>query len=170
MEIDQKISEDSAYLFCEQTRMLKDKTEIACLELGKRLLYIKDNNLAESQYGGFDLYLDDIKIKRSTADHMMRVYKRFCIEFTIPMETVAEAGGYTRVYELLPIAKTRETALQALESAKHLPSRESIKKMVKEELNDPQVNTCIHEETFVIKVCKCCNEKWRVYEENEAGA
>lgn len=158
-------SEKDAFQFCEETKILKQRIEKGGLELAKRLCFIKQNNLAEGQYGGFDLYLDEIKLKKATADHMMRVYQRFCMDFGIDEATVVEAGGYTRLYELLPLAKTKETALEALQIASQLESRESIKAMVKKQMaGGEEIPDCAHEESecFYLRVCKACGLKEKV--------
>lgn len=166
-------SEKDAFQFCEETKILKQRIEKGGLELAKRLCLIKQNNLADGQYGGFDLYLDEIRLKKATADHMMRVYQRFCLDFGIDEATVVEAGGYTRLYELLPLAKTKETALEALTIASQLESRESIKTMVKQQMaGGENIPDCQHpdSECFHLRVCKACGDKQRVYLSEPVGA
>lgn len=158
-------NEKDAFQFCEETKILKERIEKGGLELAKRLCFIKQNNLADGQYGGFDTYLDEIKLKKATADHMMRVYTRFCMDFGIDEAIVVEAGGYTRLYELLPLAKTKESALEALQIASQLESRESIKAMVKQQMTGgAQIPDCAHEDKdcFYLRVCKACGLKEKV--------
>lgn len=161
----QNPTEQEAFQFCEETKILKQRIERGWLEFAKRLCVIKANNLAEPQYGGFIPYLDEIKIKPVTADHMMRGYQRFCIDFGIDEALVIQAGGYTRLYELLPLAKTKETAMEALQIASGLESRESIKAMVKQQMQGtPTEEQCTHpvEDVFYLRVCKKCGLKERV--------
>ncbi len=153
-----RISEQESLKYCEQTRSLYSKINVAYLELGKRLIKIKNENLAESQYGGFDIFLSEIGIKKSTSEHLMRVYQKFVLDYGIKEESIVEAGGYTRVYELLPLARTKEEAIEVLEHAKTLPSRESIKSYVKEAMGKT-TTACNHEEVYILEVCKCCNGK-----------
>jgi DNA-binding cell septation regulator SpoVG len=158
-------TEQEALQYCEETRILKNRIELGWLEFAKRLIIIKANNLAESQYGGFDLFLDEIRIKKATVDHMMRVYQKLCLDFGIPEDLVIQAGGYTRLYEILPLCKTKELAMEAIEHTKSLPSRESVKKHVQEAMTG-QFQDCTHPESecFYVKVCKCCGAKMKALE------
>lgn len=163
-------TEKEAYQYCEDTKTLYNRLGLGFLELAKRLCLIKANNLAEGQYGGFLLYLDDMKLKQVTATHMMRVYQRFCLDFGISEADVIQAGGYTRLYELLPLAKTKEKALEVLEHAKSLPSRESIKQYVKEAMTGEfDTVDCAHEDTFLLRICKGCGHKEKVFENGEVA-
>ena len=165
------INESKSYKYCEDTRQLKNKLELGWLELCKRLYFIKSQNMADiAQYGGFELFLDEIKLKPQTAIHMMAVYKRFCVEFGIEEDLVARAGGYTRAYELLPMAKSPEKAREALEVAEQAPSRTSIKKYVQEVLSEQtgiptEEEACRHDEIVIVRMCTCCKQKLSVSHE-----
>lgn len=163
-------TEEEAYRYCEDTRILKNRLELGWLELAKRFIVIEENNLAQGQYGGFSLFLDEIRIKKGTVDRMTRVYKRLCVDYGVPEAMVIEAGGYQRLYEILPLCKSKESAIAAIEHTRSLPSRESVKEEVKtliaQETGAP-VAECEHPKgTYVhFIVCADCGGKKRVFQD-----
>lgn len=163
------INEEQFYKYCEDTKDLKNKLELGWLDLCKRIYQIKELGMSDiSQYGSFQLFLAEIKLRPQTAIHMIAVYKRFCVEFGIEESLVVKAGGYTRAYELLPIAKNKESAVEALAMAEHAVSRTEIKEQVKETLTkeNKEAEACTHEETVTIKFCKDCKIRLEVVKEN----
>lgn len=156
-------NEQESFKYCEDTRVLKDRIEKGYLELGRRLIVIKTNNLAEGQYGGFESYLDELKIKSSTAQHIMRVYQRLVLDFGLSEAMVLKVGGYTRAYEILPKCTTPEKAVELIERAALLPNRVAVTRMIKD-MQEDQNGACSHESTFDVRVCNDCGEKWKLFD------
>lgn len=157
-------NEREAYEFCEDTRALKNKMEVAGLELGKRLWTIKENGFADnSQYGSFNLYLEDIKLKFETAKVLMRVYQTFCIKYSVPLNEVADAGGYSLLHTVLPIVKSREDAYKALTMVATY-SRKHLKQEVQKELGLRETEECLHAnmQTVTYQVCEDCNFRKKI--------
>lgn len=157
----QRLTEQKAYEFCEKVVGLKENLEKGFIELAKGLYTIKEQRLYEGQYGTFDLYLDRARIGKSKAEQLIRMYEKFSLEYKIDDKLIVEAGGWSVVVRLLPMAKTRDLALKALENASQLPTRQSVVKWVKEAVED-DFKACTHEDYYVVKICRCCGERFKV--------
>lgn len=156
-------NEQEALNYCESTRNLKNKMEVAGLELGKRLWVIKDNGFADNtQYGSFSIFLEDIKLPFETAKVLMRVYQTFCIKYGIPLDDVANAGGYSLLHTTLPMVKSKESALEALEMVKTL-SRKHLKQEIQKQRGLKETEECLHQEMVVYHCCKNCAFKKAVF-------
>lgn len=157
----QNLTEQQSYQYCEDTKSLRDKLELGYIEVAKRLYNIKTNRLYEGQYGSWSLFLDDAKIGQSKAEQLVRIYEKFILEYKLPEQQVVEAGGWSVVVKLLPMAKTRDLAQNALLQASLLPNRVCVAEYVKQAVED-DFKTCSHNDTYTIKICRTCGERFKI--------
>lgn len=155
--------------FCNETTKLKQNIETAFLTLGERLMKIRDNKLYLGQWETFELYLMDAKISPATASKLINIYHRFFIEWQFPAEKLVEAGGWSVVATLLPVCTNKEQATEWMDKATIL-SRQDLEKDIKEAKTGIDMSVCAHEDSYVIKVCRQCGNRERVYEENTLKA
>lgn len=150
--------------FCNETTKLKQNIETAFLTLGERLMKIRDNRLYLGQWETFELYLMDAKISPAAASKLINIYNRFFVEWNFPAEKLVEAGGWTVVSTLLPVCKTKEQAEEWMDKALVL-SRTDLEKEIKEIKTGIDMSKCDHVDNYVIRVCRTCGDRERIYEE-----
>ena len=159
--MENKLTEQEQFKYCEDTKNLKNNLEVGFIQIAKRLHAIKYGKLYESQYGTWSLYLDDIKMHQSKAEQLIRIYEKFIVEYKIKEQVLAEAGGWSVLVRLLPLAKTQQLAQEALQQATLLPNRVTLTNYVKEALED-DFKTCACEDTYEIKICRTCGERTKI--------
>lgn len=159
--IEVRFSEQEAFNYCQETIEMKTKLELGYMTVAQRLWNIKNNNLAEAQYGGWDSFLSEIGIDKGVAKQMMYVYKKFVIENRIDAQDVVDAGGYSVMYRVLPLVKDRQTALDAIETVKNLKTRELVIKHLADKKNEGKAN-CSHKNTYTLEICDDCGDRWKV--------
>lgn len=103
-------------------------------------------------------------MNQSKAEQLIRIYQKFILEYKIKDWLLAEAGGWSVVVRLLPLAKTRELAENALQQASLLPNRVTLVNYVKEALTE-EFAECKCEDTYTIKICRTCGDREKVYQE-----
>lgn len=154
--------------YCEETRKLKHDLELHYIELGARLKKIDEEKLYEPNFDSFSEYLDDLGIDRSTASKLMAIWTRLVVGFCIRPKVIVDAGGWSKVAELLPVANTKDTSIEWLEKSAVLSKRD-LRKEVKEFITGIPMMSCPHREVETITFCRClkCGETMRKYEEVE---
>lgn len=160
----QNLTEQQQYNYCEDTKKLKNKIESDYIEIAKRLHTIKINKLYEAQYGSWSLYLDDAKIGQAKAEQLIRIYEKFILEHKVKQSLLIDAGGWSVVIRLLPMAKTKEMAENALLQASLLPNRVSTANYVKDAMKQDFAE-CECLDTYTIKICRACGDREKVYED-----
>lgn len=151
--------------FCRDTLEFKNAIEENFLELGKRLMKIRDEELYEPNWENFASFLHEMKLSESVGSRLISIYSKFVLEFKIAPAKVAQAGGWASVSELLPILKegTKKEAESWLNKASTL-TKADLRKEVEEARTGVEMKDCEHGETLLFKRCVDCKDTWRVYE------
>lgn len=155
------------YSYLTDTIELKKTIEVSFLTLGERLSKIRHEKLWSDGYTSFEEFLEEAKLSPATASKLINIYQRFFIEWKFPQEKLVEAGGWTVVATLLPVCKTREQAEDWL-GRSHLLTRSDMEKEIKELKTGLPMKDCLHTNSYVIRVCRDCGNRERIYEEDTA--
>jgi hypothetical protein len=151
--------------YCEETIRLKENIEVAFLDLGERLMRIRDERLYENNWDAFEDFLMEVKISSGTASKLINIYQRFVLEYKISTKKIALAGGWSIVAECLPLVKTKDEALEWLEKAGFM-TQTDIRREMKEAKTGIMMKDCEHDWTYIkFRTCEKCSLKERVYEE-----
>lgn len=145
--------------FLEETIQLKNSLEESFIHLGERMLRIRDERLYEGKYENFEEFLGELKISPATASKMINIYQTFVLKFEFSRQELIEAGGWTGLYKISSLCKTKDEAKEWVKKAKELSS-EDLDIVVREEKSGVAQYECPHnEETYTIMVCKKCGDK-----------
>lgn len=146
--------------FCESTIQLVQNIEGAFIELGKRLLRIRDERLWESNWESYEEFLSEIKISPGKASKICSVYEKFVVEFEVDQEKLANVG-WSNLYSMLPAIKTKSDAKEWVDKGMVL-RREDIE----DEVREFKHGKCEHKEfdEITLRICRNCGKKIRVYE------
>jgi len=154
------------YMFCEETIELKGSIENKFLELGKRLYDIREENKFMPNYETFEDFCMELKMSPATVSKLVNIYQKFVLTYCLDPQLVANAGGWSVVAEVLPMVTSKTTAKKWLHLANVL-SRNDLRKEIKEKTTGIIQYECKHEHTYLIRICKDCGERQRVYEDDE---
>lgn len=152
--------------FCEETSQLKNHTEEAFLELGSRLKKIKDGKLYEGRWDDFDHYCrEELKMVDKTAYKLINIFETFVLKYNIPIEKLAQAGGWTTLSSLVSVIDNQEDADEGVDMAINAQSKKELKQWTREKKTGVKVDTCKHKqfEEYTIRKCLHCGDTWRVY-------
>jgi hypothetical protein len=150
--------------YCEETIRLKENIEMSFLELGERLMRIRDERLYENNWEAFEDFLMEVKISNGTASKLINIYQRFVLEYKIPLKKLASAGGWSVVAECLPLIKSKDEALEWLEKAGFM-TQTDIRREMKEAKTGIMMKDCDHDWEYIsFRTCSKCSLKERVYE------
>lgn len=153
----------TAYTFCQETIGMKNTLERNYIVLCQRLHTIRENQLYDGNYGSWELFLEELRINKRKADAMCKIYETFILELGISEEKLALAGGWSVAETILPIATDKESAEEALEFAA-VSLRKDVRMYVNEKLGKVPDGICEHEDTYVVRVCRGCSERWQEHE------
>lgn len=147
--------------FCEETISKKRLIEVSWLELCGRLKEIRDNGLYEGRWDSFEDFLHDpvMGLDKASASKMITIHERFIIEYKMEPERIAGVGGWSKVAEILPAVKDKQSAEVWMDKAAAL-SKSDIRKEVQEEKN-PESIGCRHKDSYkvVMSCCRNCGNK-----------
>lgn len=165
--MDSKIAKTN-FDFCKETMALKSELEMSYLQLGQRLGRIVIEKMYEPNYETFDEFLEEIKLSRATASKLINVYSKFIFEFKIRPQLLAEAGGWSKVAEILPFAENKSQAEAWLQKAKHI-TQSDLRKEIKEAKTGISMAGCKHVDCEVItfRKCRTCGDTERIYDKEK---
>lgn len=142
---------------CSTAIKLKNQIETAFIALGKLLYDIKEQRAYEQEYETWVLFLMEVRLTESTASKLMKIYETLVLGYKIPEDRIASAGGWTVVYDLLPLATTKETAEEWLDKATQM-TRTDIQREIKESKTGIPMTDCEHEWAS-FQLCRKCGLK-----------
>lgn len=149
--------------YLEDTLDLKTDVERKFLELGSRLMKIRDEQLFLATHSSFVEFLWEAKLTESTASKMINIYSHFILALNIDEQLLLDAGGWTTVYKIKDLAKDKESARDWLLKAKDL-SPKDLDIVIKEAKSGIPQDECDHE-LVRFDWCKKCSHKEKVYDE-----
>lgn len=119
-----KSLEEQNHAYCDDTLQLKASLELHFLEIGKRLMEIRDGQLYRPYWDTFEEYLMEMKLTAPTASKIITVYDKFVLQYKIPQKKLAAAGGWSMLYEIVPVSTSKQAATQWVEKAAEHPQYE----------------------------------------------
>lgn len=152
--------------FCNQVIAYKGDIEASFLELGRRLMIVRDERLYADNWETFEEYLQELKnISEATASKLINIYRVFVVEYEIPVAKLITAGGWTMLAEPLALIKSKKDALHWLHLATTL-TRSDLRKEILEAKTGVLQATCPHPaaEQIYLRFCPACGDKERVNE------
>ena len=128
---------------------------------------IRDKELYNGQWDSFDEYCQEMKMSESSASKIISIYSKCILRFGLPETTVIEAGGWSSVYEVMPMINTKKEAEYWLHLAKTL-SRKDLRDEIAESKKGVSQAKCSHENSYEILVCRDCGVKIKTINENNS--
>lgn len=149
--------------FCEDTIQMVVKANLAYIITAKRLAEIFDKRLYLPKWESFDEFtMECLKESKGKVSTLMNIYKKFVIEGEISEAQVSEVG-WTILGKALPLVKTKDDAEHWLEQAKEqTPS--NFTRMIKEAKTGKDMTQCEHKDTFMLKICNDCKDRWEIFD------
>lgn len=148
--------------YCEETIGLHTDLAMGYITLAKRLHAIREARLYEPQWSSFMEFGMEMKdITFSQISRLCGIYQKYVVDFKIPEEKVASVG-WTILARTLPILKTRQQALDFIESPL---SRSDLEKQIKEMKTGVDMSNCRHKKNYyVLRICRDCGDKEKTEE------
>lgn len=144
--------------FLKETIDLKREIEINYVELGKRLLQIRDHELYLANHESFNEFLEELKISPATASKLISIYVIFVLNFGFKPMEIGEAGGWSVVAEGIGVVKTKKQAKSFLHEAKHL-TRNDLRITLTERKTGKDQYKCRHKDYYMIRFCRDCKNR-----------
>lgn len=149
------------FAYCEDTKKLKEHLESSFLELGERLLIIRDGRLYEPQHTSFTEYVWELKMSEGTASKLINIFKRFVLEYGIDRQRLIDAGGWSNLAVVLPVIKSKRDAEYWLERYE-VNSRPDVEKEVKELRTGLSQAECKHLDYYELRICNDCGMREKI--------
>lgn len=146
--------------FCEETISKKHILELGWIELCGRLKEIRDGGLYEGRWDSFEDFLNDpaMGLDKGTASRMITIHEKLILEYKIKPTMIANAGGWSKVAEILPAVKDKASAEEWLSKSASL-SKSDLRKEIKEDRTGIKMVDCQHKDYYVVKICRKCGDK-----------
>ena len=146
--------------FLEDTRELSVKSSIAQILLAERLYRIREEKLWQTGYDSFDEYCMNLKLYNAGAiSKLITVYKTFILDYGIDREKAAEVG-YTVLYKAHKVIEDKEDAEEFVNNAMIWTGSDINREIAYRKSGNP-VEDCKHENTYMVRICKDCGERWQ---------
>lgn len=155
------------FVYCKDTMALKLKIEGSFVQLGKRLLEIKEKKRYRPNYDSFAEFLQEMKMDPATATKLMRIYEHFVINLKLPAKEIAKANDWSNVYEVIKVSPNKKLAKDWLNRIKEL-SRSDLRRELIEEKTGITEKNCKHEDSYSITICRRCGRREQIYDEKES--
>jgi len=159
------LSEENRHGFCLKAIELKKEIESRFVDLGGFLYEIRERRHYEAGWSSWEEYTMELKMSTSMISRLIRIYETFVLKYQFAPEQIASAGGWTTVAVLLPEIKENTPKNDVsiwLEEMVGL-TREHAKQAIIERKGGIQIAECEHKETYTLKICKSCGEKWKIW-------
>lgn len=146
--------------FCEETISKKHVLEMGYLELCARLKEIRDKELFKGRWENFEDFLNDpsMDMDKGTASKMISIHEKLILEYKIKPTIIANAGGWSKVAELLPIIESKKDAEEWLAKSAIL-SKSDLRKEIHEQKTGIKMSNCKHEDYYMVKICRSCHDR-----------
>jgi len=157
-------NEIQSYNFCKNALELEKKMRNSYFILAGCLYKIQNEKLYEPHWSSFEEFCWEFKdISSSTVSKLISVYKKFILEFNLSPVKLNNIG-YSLLYAIIPVVKTKEDADEWLLKAEEL-TRSDLSKFIKEKQTGIDMTKCKHKDFYEIRICRDCGERQRI--ENE---
>lgn len=146
--------------FCDDTIKLFVQTQYNFLNLAERMKAIRDQGLFAPKWGSFqDFTLEVNEFSMSMINRLINIHEKFVLTAGINENDLSEAG-WTKLAMTLPYVNTKDEAIHWAEQAKLL-SKSDLRKEIAELKTGKKIANCKHEESYLLRVCPECKDKWR---------
>ncbi len=155
--------------YCEETIRLQKYIQENFIELGVRLLRIRNEELWKGgTYGDWIGFLSQAKFSESSASKLMTIVEYLLNQRGIEKDKILAIGDWSNAYELAQVArrlKMPQEELNTLIDKSILLSRKDLKTELTElKTGIPQAD-CQHTDTYDVEICKECGRRVRIYDE-----
>lgn len=155
-------TEQEAYDFCIEVAGEFKAILKSSFALMAKLYLVKTLKLYEGQWDSWENFLDENNLDTVTGNKFVRIYERFVVQFQIPIEELEKVGNWTKLDAVMKYAQDPTKALEALKQAETLPTRSSLRKWLKEAVED-DFTPCSHPNCYTVSICKDCGERFGTY-------
>lgn len=151
--------------YCEETLAMEQNARMAYMVIAARLHTIRENRLYEPQWDSWATYCMEFKdLSQGSISKLISVYETFVLTYGLSNQELTEAGGWTKLYEIKKLVKSKEDALEWIGKSQVL-SRQDLSKEIKEAETGIDMSECRHPELYTIHVCPDCGYKEKVLDE-----
>jgi len=158
-------SQEEAKKFIDETVRLWHGIQRAYFHEGTRFKQIRDERIWEQAgYSSFDALLDEeFKTSESRVSQLIGICDLFS---NVPQQKLIEAGGWSNLAEIVPLVRKGEDAEKWVDLV-ILHTRENLRALKAEQQTGVKEEECDHHDSFIIRVCRTCGQKFRIYEEED---
>lgn len=159
----QIINQEENVKFCEETIKMFAQAQFMFIVLGKRLQDIRDNHRYAPQYGSFrEFCLEMNEMSISQISRLIGIHEKFVLGAGIDEQELGEAG-WTKLAMTLPFVRTNDEAQYWAGQAKE-QTKSGLSKMIKELKTGVDMAKCQHKDTYLLKVCNICHDRWEEHD------
>lgn len=155
------------YTFCDETIKLKQNIENSFIEMGRRLMTIRDNRLFEPQWTSFAEYLEEMKLSEAQASKLINIVRKIVIRHQFSTAELLQTGGWAVLAEILPFITdktTRDEVQEMIDDSKVL-TMQDLRKKLKEKKTGIDMSQCKHDNFYILKICRTCKDKFIIPDE-----
>lgn len=154
------LEEKKKHEFLQMLIQLSQQLEFNYIEFGKQLKTCRDDTIFDPEYDTFPAFLQEMKLTQGTASKLINIYEKFVVEYGIPIEKLAQAGGWSVVAEILPVVANKAKAKEWVEKAIKM-RRKDLRKEVKEEKTGVSMASCLHKDFYLLQICRVCGDSFK---------
>lgn len=149
---------------CQKGLELMKVLEQGFLKLGEVLMEIRNNQAYYPQWESFGDYLEEGHVmSEANASKLITVYNRYIIKMQEPEQELVKIG-WSKLYDLHRTYDEDQELRDAMLDASLLTTSHLRQKLHEKKAGVDQT-TCKHTNTYTIKVCRDCNFREKIYEQ-----
>ena len=143
--------------YLAEARELKKNLETGFLILAEHLYKIRESEMWRGEYDSYEEFISDLDISRFTDCKLRAVYRRFVVEYKLPLEQI-QTIAWTSLYTLSTKVQDKKVALSLLEKAETLRGREWLDEVRIASVGE---HICVESREIKLAVCDICGKMTR---------
>lgn len=150
---------------CQEYIAIKDHVEGAFLRMGELLKNIRDEKTYFPEYERFEDFLNSTGTSPATASKLIQIHERFILQYNIDPERLIQVRSWATLYEIqkkLPKDASQEEVDEWLDKGSLLKHSD-----IQKELQQYGKPPCEHTDTYTLRICRDCGERWRELEPDD---
>lgn len=154
--------EKQNYTYCMETISIRNGIEGSFLDLAAHLYKIREERLFQPSWETFEEYSMELKMSYSSVNKLIAIYETFILKYNFAPKQIISAG-WTVVADFIPRVKTKKEAEHWLHIAA-TNTRQHLRQTLSEHKKGIEIGKCTHSDTYLLRICRVCGDRERVYE------
>lgn len=165
-----EITEKQGHEYCKKAIELETVVRTTYINMAEMLYNIRQEKLFEPFWSSWSEFCMEFKdLSEGTISKIISIYEFFVLKHGFTPKQLAEAGGWSKLYEVLRVAQngSRKEVKEWIGKCATLTQKD-LREEVLEAKTGVSIMKCGHEDTYIIRVCRKCGTRIQEHDEKNS--